>query len=200
MHKYGNKQKKEIFMAERRDVIRTKKALITATYELIQEPHTKTITVNDILERANISRGTFYAHYKNIPDLIDAVEDYILDQFNELFDHLTAIPKDKIETRQAIVQLINIIESRQSDLKSIFNYVDDVRLQHKIKIRFTYKIAKSLSETANVHDPEFLSVCICSIVFNPIIKWFDHPGDVTKEHLADNITRFIFDGYKSFFN
>lgn len=186
-------------MAERRDVIRTKKALIAATYELIQEPQAEAITVNDILERSNISRGTFYAHYKNIPDLIDSVEDFILDDFNELFDHFAKIPTNKEETYKHILHLIDIIQSRQKKLSIIYNYVDDVRLQHKIKLRFTNTITKALKDTGRLKDCEFLSVCLCSIIFNPIILWIGNPGNTTKEHLAENITKYIFDGYKVFY-
>jgi AcrR family transcriptional regulator len=48
---------------------RTRHLLSAALVELIREKDYKTITVNDIIERANVSRSTFYAHYKDKDDL-----------------------------------------------------------------------------------------------------------------------------------
>ena len=48
---------------------RTRHLLSAALVELIREKDYKTITVNDIIERANVGRSTFYAHYKDKDDL-----------------------------------------------------------------------------------------------------------------------------------
>jgi AcrR family transcriptional regulator len=48
-----------------RRIIRTKKALALALLELIREKGYDAITVQDITDRANVGRSTFYAHYEN---------------------------------------------------------------------------------------------------------------------------------------
>ena len=55
-------------MAERRDVVRMRDTIEKAFFKLNMENQNR-ITVKDVLEEANISRGTFYAYYKDIPDL-----------------------------------------------------------------------------------------------------------------------------------
>ncbi|MBP3878553.1 MAG: TetR/AcrR family transcriptional regulator, partial [Lachnospiraceae bacterium] len=55
-------------MAERRDVVRMRDTIEKAFFKLSMENQNR-ITVKDVLEEANISRGTFYAYYKDIPDL-----------------------------------------------------------------------------------------------------------------------------------
>jgi AcrR family transcriptional regulator len=42
--------------------------------ELLHEKDLAKITVTDIVERANISRGTFYAHYADVYDLLSQIE------------------------------------------------------------------------------------------------------------------------------
>jgi AcrR family transcriptional regulator len=61
-------------MAERKDVSRTRKAVFQAYLELAKEKSMRDVTASDIIKRADISRGTFYAHYKDIQDLQNEIE------------------------------------------------------------------------------------------------------------------------------
>ena len=56
---------------EDRRVVRTKKAIRSSFAELLSEKDYGNITVSDICRTAEISRGTFYLHYSNIPAVLD---------------------------------------------------------------------------------------------------------------------------------
>lgn len=47
--------------------------------ELLNEKDLNKITVTDIVERASISRGTFYAHYLDVYDLYTAIQNNVLE-------------------------------------------------------------------------------------------------------------------------
>ncbi|MBN1306224.1 MAG: TetR/AcrR family transcriptional regulator [Anaerolineales bacterium] len=49
---------------------RTRETLIHALLELIERKHYDQISVQDIVEQANVGRSTFYAHYGNKDDLL----------------------------------------------------------------------------------------------------------------------------------
>jgi len=49
--------------AEDRRVQRTRKLLLDALMELMLEKGYETVTIQDIIDRANVGRSTFYAHY-----------------------------------------------------------------------------------------------------------------------------------------
>jgi AcrR family transcriptional regulator len=53
-----------------RRIARTKLALRNALIELILEKHFDSITVQDIIDRANVGRSTFYAHFRDKEDLL----------------------------------------------------------------------------------------------------------------------------------
>lgn len=62
-------------------MVRTKKALQTALWELLKEQPLSKITITEICKRAGVNRNTFYAHYK-IPE--DVAEEAFVYFFKEL--------------------------------------------------------------------------------------------------------------------
>lgn len=60
-----------------RRVQRTLQALRTALLELIKEKNYDDISIEEITERANVGRATFYLHYKD-------KEDLLLEEFSEI--------------------------------------------------------------------------------------------------------------------
>ena len=49
-----------------RRVVRTKQQIRRALIELLAEKGESSIAVRELAQRANINRGTFYIHYKDI--------------------------------------------------------------------------------------------------------------------------------------
>ncbi len=73
---------------ERRDqdrrVRRTRKQLQTALAALMWEKDLKDITVRELTELADVNRGTFYAHYKDLYDMRNQVEQELFRQLTEV--------------------------------------------------------------------------------------------------------------------
>ena len=57
--------------AEYRSAVRSRKLINEALADLLTEKPLDKITVTDVVTRADINRGTFYAHYRDIPDVVD---------------------------------------------------------------------------------------------------------------------------------
>ena len=60
--------------AEYRSSIRSKNLIKKALAKLIHEKEISKITVSDIIREADISRGTFYAHYSDVHAVIEQIE------------------------------------------------------------------------------------------------------------------------------
>lgn len=58
---------------------RTRHLLSEALVELIREKGYNTITVSDIIDRANVGRSTFYAHYRDKDDLLAGELDRVIE-------------------------------------------------------------------------------------------------------------------------
>ena len=65
-------------------VVRTKTAIRNAFVELIEEKGFDAITVKDITTKANINRGTFYAHYQDKFDLMTKCQKEIMYEFSSI--------------------------------------------------------------------------------------------------------------------
>lgn len=57
---------------------RTKVALRKAFCDLLEETPAYGISVTNLTKKANVSRVTFYIHYKDMPDFIEKVCDWVL--------------------------------------------------------------------------------------------------------------------------
>ena len=67
-----------------RRVKKTKRQLRLALMELMCEKPQKHISVRELAERADINRGTFYIHYKDVSDLLQQLEDEMADRLSEM--------------------------------------------------------------------------------------------------------------------
>lgn len=77
---------------EDRRIQKTKKSIKKAFIELLNGKNFWEITVNDIADRADISRGTFYLHYQ---DKFDLFEKYVDELLNELISQIEQSNQDK---------------------------------------------------------------------------------------------------------
>ena len=66
-------ERKFMQKAEYRNAIRSKQLIHNAIAELLHEKPLDKITVSDVVRHANINRSTFYAHYENIPAVLNSL-------------------------------------------------------------------------------------------------------------------------------
>ena len=67
---------------------RTAMALQQGLVELLLEKPLREITISEVTDAADVSRTTFYLHYKNINELFVSMEDAIYRQFEQII-HLS---------------------------------------------------------------------------------------------------------------
>jgi AcrR family transcriptional regulator len=63
---------------------RTQRVLLEALISLLQEKHYEAITVQDIIDRADVGRSTFYAHYQDKEDLMAGVLVHMMDVLSRM--------------------------------------------------------------------------------------------------------------------
>ena len=71
--------------AEYRSAIRSRKLIRQAFVDLLEEKDFARITVTDIVTRADINRGTFYAHYTDTRAVLEEIENEFIGRLEEAF-------------------------------------------------------------------------------------------------------------------
>lgn len=73
---------------ENRNARRSRRMIRQAFEALLQERGFHKITVTDIVERADLNRSTFYAHYPDIYGIVDEMQEEIIQHNMELFQQI----------------------------------------------------------------------------------------------------------------
>ncbi|MDR0399647.1 MAG: TetR/AcrR family transcriptional regulator [Treponema sp.] len=78
-------------VADRR-VRRTLDQVRRALISLLMEKDLKDITVRELTELADINRGTFYLHYRDIPEVFSRIEDEVVEDFSQYIETYKSRP------------------------------------------------------------------------------------------------------------
>ncbi len=80
-----SKEEPKRMKAEYRSSIRSKTMIKEALLELMVEKPFDKITITDIVKKADINRGTFYAHYDNTSEVLRSISASVIDEIASVF-------------------------------------------------------------------------------------------------------------------
>lgn len=66
----------------------TKMMIRNALLQLLKEKTLQTITVRELCQVADINRGTFYTHYRDLYDLMEQIENELTEEFQQMMKPL----------------------------------------------------------------------------------------------------------------
>jgi AcrR family transcriptional regulator len=64
--------------------LRTKQLLRKTLFELMEEKTIESITVTDIANRADINRGTFYLHFRDVSDMLEQIKEEMFEKIRRV--------------------------------------------------------------------------------------------------------------------
>ncbi|WP_310551672.1 TetR/AcrR family transcriptional regulator [Paenibacillus glufosinatiresistens] len=103
-------------------VLRTRRLLKQAFFELLQEREVDKITVNQLAERATINRVTFYLHYRDVPDLMDRIADEMIREISGILSVDNPDPEQRNSPggrRERLLKLLEHIADNSKFYKSV---------------------------------------------------------------------------------
>lgn len=174
--KFGKAWRVDMTRRDDRRVQRTRELLRGALFALIREKGFEMLTVRDIIDRANVGRATFYAHFDNKEDLLLSG-----------FDSLRALLKER--QREAQLRQGPVEERAFAFSHELFAHVNDHRdlframagkrsgaviqsVVHKLLLDLVRDDVKALSRVqANAVPAEALAQFIAGGMFGLILWW-----------------------------
>lgn len=113
---------------EYRSAVRSRKMIRKAFMELLREKPFEKITVTDIVNRAEINRSTFYAHYPDVMGVIDEIQEEIIEytqralaemDFSEFFDNPMPLLQNIIKLLEENSELYRLLSKSNIATKQL---------------------------------------------------------------------------------
>ncbi len=177
---------------EDRRVKRTEAILKDALLALLQEKPAEKISVSELVKQADVGRGTFYLHYKDIADMIDHLNQICLNKLIPLLDTYSEEP----DIEPFLLDLFKICEQEKDLLRLLPKNMNSKFYQH------LKEFAREKCEhdwVALFHaEPEKIDL-LFPYIFNGIVGLLLHWGDtncaIPAEKMAHYTKNIIFNSY-----
>lgn len=184
-------------------VIRTKKMIIESFIVLVSEKGYEAVTIQNIADRAMINRATFYAHFKDKPDLYDYVMEFAISKMSLILN------ADKIKNSH-FIQLKTI----ELTLKKVFDLIKENReffailtegssseiFRQKVSTILTTQYEETFSKlkiTENdIEVPvSFIIEYMTSIFIGTVHWWVTTDSDFDSSHMARLVIKLVGNGH-----
>lgn len=181
---------------EDRRVRKTKKAMTDALAKLLLEKPLNDISVREIAEIADINRGTFYLHYRDVYDMVEKLQNQIFEKFNDIVNGYEP-NKSNEKLFPLLVELFALLSENSELAKVLMGKNGDAAFVDKLKnvIRekciadFEKNFGKKESVTFDYFYHYIVSGCIG--IFG---AWLNGGMRETSVEMADMTRNFILTG------
>ena len=170
--------------AEYRSALRSKKLITDALVELLDEKTLDKITVTDIVKKADINRGTFYAHYENVSDVVTSI-------FASAYSIITASIRDLDLDMGIMLQELQIVMEKDFEFyQKIFSSDINMKIYEEISNGLISYIYDHEAEISHISHADF--IFYTSFYSGGIIKlyrdWFIGELPMTFDELTKRAT------------
>ena len=167
-------------------VIRTKKAIKSALFKILETKDLSAVTITELTQKANVNRRTFYTHYRNITDILNDIEEDLIASLSKLLQRFDA--KDYKTSTYDLFMGLNDLITVEFDFYFHLVRVDMrgplmARLKNVIKCT-TDKVLSQICSGSDT-DVEIISSFIVGGFFNTYLDWHNHEDKVPIEHAAE---------------
>lgn len=173
-------------------VLRTLSAIETVFITLLKQKTFSEITIKEIASGAQINKNTFYLHYRDKEDLLDALCKKHLLRFRSCFEQ--EIPINSIVDTDACLKdcLNNVVDMVNTDLDFYLALINDrglafyfidlkqtlVDYWHHVFLEYSNKVKKEKYLYA-----EYLAAGIVGLIFEWVRHYEEYTIDEVKEYL-----------------
>ena len=172
-----------------RRTLKTKKAIFQAFSELLKEKELRKITVQEIVDKADISRVTFYKYYLDVYDLYDKIQSELLTNIGLITLQLADKPSDDF-----FKEIISYIYNNRVTFDMLFSTNFTNKLRDKLSRIIEGILKKIYSEKLGISiDDEDLAYICCyrSSGFLAVIqRWIQNGFSQSCENMVKQISVF----------
>ena len=178
-------------MAEKktdRRALKTQKALKNGLAELLTEKDLRNITVQEISDKVDIHRVTFYKHYLDIYDLYEQLENEVLADLGLLIIKFHENPSMDFSK-----ELIDYIEQNPKIFKMIFSphTTSELRIKLSNMVEGVFRLIQTEKNAVDLKDSkmDYLSAYWSNGCVAILEKWVQKDFSESKDYIIKTISQ-----------
>lgn len=179
--------------AEYRSSIRSKNLIKKAVAKLIHEKELGKITVSDIIREADISRGTFYAHFSDVDAVISQIESEEFENLRKFVDNF-GFENITQNISEFIMRICEYLERDKEYYKMLTqsNIINNFiwRLVNAYYERLFEGVIASAEELDNDDASTYL-IYVTSGAKTVILSWLNDEIEATPEQMGERLGKLI---------
>lgn len=195
----------EIKMTERkenRSARRSRRLIREAFEQLLAEKEFTKITITDIMERADLSRTTFYVHYPDIFGIVEEMQNEILQKNMQIFSNIEY--RNILKDPMPYLECISNILRESMDLYRKVGYPESGELKKaRFQILMENDIINNSDIPAAVRNSPYFAIRVNFFlggIMNVYQHWADGELSCSLEEVTDHIAHMIQHSAKEFLN
>lgn len=177
--------------AEYKSAIRSRKLINNALADLLQEKPLDKITVTDVVKRAEINRGTFYAHYTDISDVMN----HLIEQtFLRIRDAISVNPTVLTDVPKVLLLQVQRILEEDMDFyqKVLSSNVSAVMQERLVDFVLEYLYEHEEEFSFGNHEQYVLLMRFCAGGLTNLYRdWFAGRLPITLDELTESASLMI---------
>jgi AcrR family transcriptional regulator len=162
---------------------------------LLQSKDLDQITVKEISDHANISRGTFYLHYQDTYELYRSIETEVFIEIEGIFDN--AFPSTKVDNMIKLVnELTAYIYSHKNLLLIFYRHEGSEKTISKLKDFFKKVLLQETlfifgADNSGIDYDAFEAFFIVSGIVGILEEWLKNDMDTSQEQIAGCLLKIL---------
>ena len=172
---------------EDKRIRRTKKLLRQALTRLMQQKDFQSITVTDVVREADINRGTFYAHYRDVYDLREKIEAEMIEDFRELIADLH--PSGTSNLQPVLARAVDYLEENREIVRALVRGAGVEGFGRKM-ITVLGECHLEMRPFRSVEDA-YAARFLATGIVGMMEKWITEPQPILKNEIVALINRVL---------
>lgn len=167
-----------------RRVRRTRILLQQSLIRLMAEKEIKDITVKELSESADITRGTFYLHYSDIYDILRNMEYELFVEFNDILNRSFGADGKTPAPEATLTDIFSFLERHRDTVKVMMGPHGDIAFINRLKDLVKERIYHNLARKQTDCEYDYAEAFAVSGCIGVVETWLHHPAPLPPEKMA----------------
>jgi AcrR family transcriptional regulator len=175
---------------------RTKQTIRKAVIKLLaKKKDLKAISISDIAKEADINRGTFYHHYRNVSDVINEIEDALMAEVTQSWE-ISSKQNDSLKSFLSLV--FKTYKDNSNTYHQIVNYIPRY-VYIEMKDKFIQEAAHHFEKDDSLSQLQLAEInLLASGMITLVIEYFEDKTTLTLDQIEEYSYQLIISVFPQF--